>query len=377
MNIVFLSNFYNHHQRYLSRELFRLTHGQYCFIETEALPEERKNLGYSEEKDPFVYHINDSQCPCQTIQEWIDSADLVIIGSAPEILIKNRKKDKKLIFRYSEHPLKKRGALWKYPLRWINWHKRGIDTASTYMLCASAYTAKEYGEYGLFKNKTLKWGYFPECKIYPDINQLFEQKNATEILWCGRLLDWKHPDDVVEVARRLKAEHYSFHINLIGTGEMEAYLKDAIEKYDLSDVLTLLAPMSPIEVRQYMENVGIYLFTSDHQEGWGAVLNEAMNSGCAVVASATAGSTPFLVNHNSNGLIYADNNLDQLYRYTKRLLDSPEEQRRLGMSAYQSITQTWNASVAASNLLIVAQQLVDSSKIITYCNDGPCSVATP
>ena len=35
-----------------------------------------------------------------------------------------------------------------------------------------------------------------------------------------------------------------------------------------------------------MEQADIYLFTSDRNEGWGAVANEAMNSACAMVADA-------------------------------------------------------------------------------------------
>ena len=30
------------------------------------------------------------------------------------------------------------------------------------MLCASAYTAKDYASLGMYKNRTYKWGYFPE-----------------------------------------------------------------------------------------------------------------------------------------------------------------------------------------------------------------------
>lgn len=51
--------------------------------------------------------------------------------------------------------------------------------------------------------------------------------------------------------------------------------------------------MKASEVRSYMEKADIYLFTSDFNEGWGAVLNESMNSGCAVVASHAIGSVPF------------------------------------------------------------------------------------
>ena len=53
-----------------------------------------------------------------------------------------------------------------------------------------------------------------------------------------------------------------------------------------------------------MERADIYLATSDRQEGWGAVINEAMNSGCAVVADHMMGAVPYLISHEENGMIY-------------------------------------------------------------------------
>ena len=45
MRIVFLSNYFNHHQSALSDALWRETEGQYLFIEGHTMPEERKQLG--------------------------------------------------------------------------------------------------------------------------------------------------------------------------------------------------------------------------------------------------------------------------------------------------------------------------------------------
>ena len=44
-----------------------------------------------------------------------------------------------------------------------------------------------------------------------------------------------------------------------------------------------------------MEESEIYLVTSDRKEGWGAVVNEAMNSGCAVVADHMIGAAPWMI----------------------------------------------------------------------------------
>ena len=44
--------------------------------------------------------------------------------------------------------------------------------------------------------------------------------------------------------------------------------------------------------------------TSNQEEGWGVVVNEAMNSGCVVIGSNLAGSVPYLIENGKNGLIY-------------------------------------------------------------------------
>jgi hypothetical protein len=47
MKIVMLSNFINHHQTPVADELYNMQGVEYWFIETKALPEEQRNLGYS------------------------------------------------------------------------------------------------------------------------------------------------------------------------------------------------------------------------------------------------------------------------------------------------------------------------------------------
>ena len=109
--------------------------------------------------------------------------------------------------------------------------------------------------------------------------------------------------------------------------------------------------MTPEQVRKYMEDAQIFLFTSDRNEGWGAVLNEAMNSACAVVASHAIGATPFLIEHQKNGLIYRDGDRKDLYKNVKRLLDCPQQRMELSKQAYKTIVDEWNAENAAEKVL--------------------------
>lgn len=354
MKIVFCSNYFTHHQRALSDRLRVLTNNNFVFLGYKNMDNERRRLGWNDSDIPeYVHSINDEQSSL-----YMDDADALIVGSFQKELLRKCIQTNKLLFRYSERPLKAGNPWLKYPMRFLRWHSYNPWGKPIYMLCASAYTALDYYKFGLFKNKTYKWGYFPEFSRYSDIDELLRRKDPQRILWAGRFLDWKHPDDAIKIAHRLKNEGLEFQMDFIGTGPMEKTMHRMISDLKLGDQVRILGSMEPTQVRKEMESAGIYIFTSDKQEGWGAVLNESMNSGCAVVASHLIGSVPYLLKHKENGLIYTSGNEEMLFDRVKYLLEHPEEQKRLGNAAYESIADEWNADVAAERFLNLAKHIL-------------------
>lgn len=371
MKILFLSNYYTHHQQPLCEALDRLTEHNFTFVATEPFSEERRRMGWDMQTDvPFVRQYE------EMVREGssdILDADVVILGSAPICLVRQRLKAKKLVFFYAER-IYKNGY---QPLKWLPrmcrfWTRYG-KYKSMYLLSASAYTAVDYAIHGTFLGKSYKWGYFPETKQY-DLDELMAQKEPTKLLWCGRFLEWKHPEAALEVAKRLKRDGYVFELEIIGTGDMMDTLRRQADAEGLSDCVCFSGVMPTAAVRKQMESAGIFLFTSDFHEGWGAVLNEAMNSGCAAVVSHGIGSAPFLLKHGENGMIYRNGDTEGLYRNVKFLLDHPQEQRQLGEKAYQTITQIWNADTAAERLMELAEEIRRNGNSQRY-SEGPCSKA--
>ena len=224
-------------------------------------------------------------------------------------------------------------------------------------------------------NKAYKWGYFTELKRYDDVDTLVEKKQPASILWVSRFIGLKHPECAIEVAKRLKSEGYEFKLRMIGNGELEEEIKERVKAEGLSDRVELLGSMKPHEVREHMEKSEIFLFTSDRNEGWGAVLTESMNSGCAVVADHAIGSVPFLVEHGENGLIYEDGNFEDLYNKVKWLLDHPEERKEMGKKAYRTMLDEWNAENAARKLLELSERLLSGEQRAFPFESGVCSKA--
>ena len=380
MIVTFFSNFLNHHQLSFCLEMGRLLGDKFKFVATARTPQERLDMGYHDMNDkfPFVLRTYDDSDGKQMAASLAMSSDVVVVGAAPEDYVRDRMKKNKLTFRYSERPFKE-GFIRAYSYNNIKYMIRNHTTYNRkklYLLCASGYASGDYSMMGAYANKCYKWGYFTEFISY-DVTDLMNKKKHSNIriLWCGRFLKWKHPEYALSLAEYLIKMGISFHIDMIGNGVLEDKLINAINYKGLNNYISVLGSMSPENVRRAMETSNIFLFTSDYNEGWGAVLNEAMNSGCAIVASHAVGSVPFLLKHNENGLIYRNGNMEDFYGQVKKLIDNTDFIEKLGKSAYQTIKNNWNGKCAADRLLALSDSLISDGKDNNLFEHGPCSKA--
>ena len=371
MKIVFVSNYFNHHQRPLCEALLPLC-DSFCFIATSEMREERKKLGYAFEEPPYVIRafVGDG---ADRARRMLASADVVIRGSAAGEWSKPAYYRGKTVFYYSERIWKKGCRRWLLPARAVQFYFKYSWRQNSFLLCAGAYVAYDFSRTRTFSGRRFCWGYFPETKQY-DIKKLIAQKDPRKILWCGRLIDWKHPELAVMTAAGLRDDGVDFSMDIIGSGVMEPMLRQQIVEAGLDDRVRLLGSMPPQKTREHMEQAGILLLTSDRQEGWGAVLNEAMNSGCAVVASGAAGSVPFLLKDGENGFIFSGDASELLVK-TRALLRDPTLAARFGTAAYETVSDLWNAETAALRFARFAQSVSGGAPLPAAYKSGPLSPA--
>lgn len=375
--IVVVGNYLNHHSIPLYNNLNKMIPNKFLHISTKIINPNRLKIGYVDLSQNYPYNINayESNEKYLMAKRYINDADIVIIGDAPEHYIEDRLNQNRLIIRMSERLFKE--GIWKliHPKIAFKYYKKHISVRSknVHMLCISAYLPWDLFRLGAYKNKMYKWGYFPETIQYSKEEIIDNKTNLKpKLLWVGRMIWWKNPKFAIKLAKKLKYSNYSFELNIIGTGPQEKIIKKLIEKNNLGDCVNLLGSKTPQEVRRYMENSNIFLFTSNFREGWGAVLNEAMNSACVVVASHSIGSVPFLLNHGHNGYIYENNNLNDAYQTIIQVL-SDKNSTDIGIEAYKTIYEIWNADNASKKLLELCQNILDYKNI--YEINGPCSKA--
>ena len=369
----FISNYLTPHQLPFCLAMQRETGGNFIFIETEVLPEERRKLGYpnlGEEYD-FVLSANQTAEAYDKALEVAAQSDVVIIGSAPDIFIKQRLKENKLTFRFSERIFKKR---YFDPLRWVKYTLKNFQyrNKNLFFLLSSAYAPHDYKRCGVKPQKMLKWGYFPAITTQKFIEI---EKESKKCVWVGRFLDFKHPEDAVYSIIRLNQNGYRANLDFIGVGELEDTLQRIVKDNGAEEYIHFLGSQPYQKVREYMKNAEIFLFTSDYNEGWGAVLNEAMDSGCAIVTSHTSGSVPYLIEHEKNGLIYSFKNKDQLYEYLRILLTEEDKARLLGQKAKETVVDEWNADCASIKLINFCEAFFAGDYQKGVCKNGVLSYA--
>lgn len=371
MKVTFVSNYINHHQIPFCEAMYARLGEEYCFIQTEPMEAERVRMGWGADLQALpwlrVYYEQEEVCKSK-----IADSDVVLFGGVEdEAYIAGRLAEGKPVVRLSERIYKEgqwkaispRGLKKKY-----HDHTR-YRKSPVYLLCCGGYVASDFRIVRAYPDKMFQWGYFPEKKIH-DIEALLAEKAGRRketgkiaLLWAGRFIDWKHPEYALEAATKLKQEGYDFTLTMVGGGAMEEELRDMVRTEELEDVVTFAGFQKPEKVREYMEQSDIFLFTSDYKEGWGAVLNEAMNSGCAVVANVALGAVPFLIKPEENGLIYPNKNFTKFYENVTKLIQNPNMINALGRSAYKTITETWNAEEAANRLVPFLERLVQGEVV--------------
>lgn len=377
MKIVLISNYLNHHQLPLCLAFREILGSDFVFIANSKTPKFRIKLGYTElnEQYDFVLCAYESYQKVQAAMHLCDEADVVIIGSAPDMYVKRRIKQKKLTFYYSERIFKQKMRLIEWPARIIKYFWEYGRHRNVYLLCASAYSAADYAKTFTFIGKAYKWGYFTELKRYSDIDKVIADKTPKSLLWVARMIPLKHPEAALTTLKRLIDDGYDVTLNFIGDGDMIPQIINYVSQNHLENNVNLLGTMPPEKVREKMVESEILLFTSDRQEGWGAVLNEAMNSACAVVSSHAAGAAPFLIKHGENGMIYREGDIDGLYKNVKYLLDNQQKRKNIEMNAYNTIAEQWNGQNAAERFIRLSDAILKGEKSTDLFDDGVCSKA--
>ena len=377
IRVTFISNFISHHQRPFCDAMYAREDVDFTFVAQKPLSQTRKDMGWVEAAAlPYEIRAYESEAAHARAREAVRRSDVAIFGydRADEFFTVFMKETDGIALRCSER-------LYKHG-RWRALSPRGIllrhqtygkyPKKRQYLLCSSAYAAGDYGLLGSYRGRAYRWGYFPPFTEL-DVDDVLKQKTPCTFLWAGRMLALKHPEVAVTLAAELRERGVDFDMNLLGDGPMLEPIRQMISEQGLSDCVHLPGGQSPEATRDYMMRSEFFLATSDTGEGWGAVVNEAMNSGCVLIASNAMGAVPFLVKDGYNGIVYPCGSFGGVADRVVSLTKDGDARIAMAKNAYATIANEWNARVAADRLTELLTAL-RRGETVTF-ESGPCSEA--
>lgn len=407
MKLVFYSLVLNHHQVCVADALYDVLGEAFAFVETaECFDQKGATNDYSHR--PYLLRAWESADSWNKAMQLAQTAECCVFGGYEALPFeKTRMKQGLLSFDMGERMLKRGWMNLASPriLKMIlAYHLGGWRNKPIYKLCCSSFAKDDQYKLLSFKDRCYKWGYFtsvpdlgsnainnsndltlnstlePSEEIAP-VN-LSETTNIVRFMWCARFLRLKHPELVIEMAHCLKQKGYDLQLDIYGdegnaSAREEIFPRKELEQMavdkDVNDIVTFHGSKPNNEILSAMKEHDVFLFTSDSREGWGAVVNESMAHGCAVISSDAIGSTAYLVLEGKTGLVFKNGVADSLIEKAEWLLKHPDELKKMKRQAYQQMRDVWSPKCAAKALLQLIEDLKSGRE--TSIIEGPCSKA--
>ena len=173
-----------------------------------------------------------------------------------------------------------------------------------------------------FKSVFKRWEVIPFCYCTnTKTTNISNIRGTSKFCFIGSLSCRKSPITIVKAAAQLNKE---FEITYIGGGEQQKKIENYINQHKLNNV-TILGFQKMEEIPSILSNQDILILPSIY-DGWGAVVNEALQSGLYVISSNQCGAKDLLKDPRC-GKIFESGNFKQLSQIMKDCVEHINEIR--------------------------------------------------
>ncbi len=162
----------------------------------------------------------------------------------------------------------------------------------------------------------------------PDLNRT-NDGNGLRIVCVSRLIERKGIKYLIEAIGKLKNKNIK--LVLVGEGNQEEELKKLAQDLGISDIVDFKGYISHDNIADIYRNSDVFILPSLN-EGMSNALLEGMASGLTVIVTDTGGTVELL---DGNGIIIPMGDSDAIVEAIRRLMDHPDERKRMNMRSRQ------------------------------------------
>lgn len=167
-----------------------------------------------------------------------------------------------------------------------------------------------------------------------DSMEKYAAPERVEMVFLGKLCRNKGVYDMLEAARRLKAEGLRFHISVGGNGEVEEF-KARVAEAGLGDCVEYAGWVDAARKDALLRRAHVLLLPS-YIEGLPISILEAMAYSTAVI-STPVGGIPSLIEPGVDGQLAAPGDVDALADAMRRYISNPAEARQHALHARSTV----------------------------------------
>jgi len=163
--------------------------------------------------------------------------------------------------------------------------------------------------------------------------QLNLEKDNIYLISVGRIVKRKGFDFLIKSLAKLN--NPKVHALIIGDGPEKQSLIALAKELNISKQVHFLGFVSEEKKFQYLDNSDIYILSSVH-EGFGIVLQEAMQVGLPIVATNNGGQVDFVKN-NKNGFLVKFGNTNAMKKYIEKIIGNKRLRDKMSKNNKQKI----------------------------------------
>ncbi len=174
-----------------------------------------------------------------------------------------------------------------------------------------------------------------------------ENNGEVKIFSVGRLVNFKAPEELPQIARILKDNDIDFEWIVAGDGPLLSVCIENSRKYDVQDRILFVGAVPFYEVKKYMQKSDIFVHNAviaddGSREALGVTLMEAGGFGLPVV-SCNVGGIPEVVIDSETGILTEEKQPEKMAAAIMRLADDKALREEMGGNAAWYIRERFDS----------------------------------
>jgi glycosyltransferase involved in cell wall biosynthesis len=193
---------------------------------------------------------------------------------------------------------------------------------------------------------------------------------APVILCAARLIFAKGIQYTIQALRNVVESIPAAQLIIVGEGNYQDILKKLVEDLELSEHVRFAGAVPLEELPKYFHLCDVFVNATHQQNGYDLTMAEAM--ACEkVVLSSNIGSTPTLITHDVDGILFKTRDIQQLSATLVEILQDDAKRFRIGKTARKKVVQYFNQKTMTKDTIAAYENICrPASSLVDPANHG-------